>query len=153
MSNDVIFVLWYIILWLMTSCLESCLDIIYHMPFLFVIVSIFWPLFDFKIFLLLLSSIFHPYTSSYDLPNTLHFLSSIFHFLFVLCFIICLLPYSIFCLYVPLLHFYYYLSTICPLSLTFPSWPWQLNISFFVTPWVIFYILHTTLFAILLQVL
>ena len=55
--------------------------------------------------------------------------------------------------YVPLFCFYYYPSTICPLFLAFPSWPQQLNISFPVTLWVIFYILCTTPFSILLRVL
>ena len=77
----------------------------------------------------------------------------VFHLPLILHFIICLLPYSIFHLYVSLLCFYYYLSIICPLFLAFPFQPWQLNIPFLVTLWIIFYILHTTLFAVLLQVL
>ena len=116
-----------------------------HMTFLLVLVPIIWPLCDFKIFSLLLSSLFWPSTS-YDFLNTLHL--SVSCLLFSVHTSIHHSLTSIFCIppYVPLLCFYYYLSTICPLFLAFPFWPWQLNIPFLVTLWVIF--LHSPYYTI-----
>ena len=106
-----------------------------------------WP---FEIFfitsvLYLLSSdlLLHPIISQtlclsiFCLPFILWFLFTYFHIL-----------YSALC---SLFYSYYYLSTICPLFLAFPFRPWQLNTPSLVTLWVIFYILHTTPFSILLR--
>ena len=122
-----------------------------HVPFLFVPVTIILTFVRLQHISLLLLSVFHLLFLTYPLLFQALCLS-VFHLPSPIRTLIshCLFLSSVFSSYVPLFHFYYYLSTICPLFLAFPFWPWQLNIPSLVTLWVIFYILCTTPFSILL---
>ena len=110
----------YLLLFLLFDlCLTSRYFHYFHLPCLYFL------LWSFQIYFIFLSSVF---CSVHTLIH--HSLTSVFH----------ILP------YVFLFRFYYYLSTICPLILAFPFQPWQLDIPFLVTLWVIF--LHSPYYTI-----
>ena len=106
------------------------------------LLPLFWPLFDFNIFHYFHLLIFYSILSS---SEPFVFPSSVFCPLFIFWFLITSVLHVPSCS--PLFHFYYYLPTICPLFLAFPSWLWQLIIPSLVTLWVI--LLHSLYYTVL----